>query len=87
MSKAGFSVAQIEWEIRECDRIGGDFHRAANPHNSGRMIKNPPKDAFSKGLRPLLRWFNIVLRSLSYSFPELRSARDFDKVIAQKINE
>jgi hypothetical protein len=87
LSEVSFSVAQIEWEIEECRVIGIPFHAVSEQFRKGELIENPPRDLFNKGLRPLLRWLNITLGSLSYAFPLLGAVKEFDKVIAQKINE
>lgn len=83
LNEVGFSVAQIEWEIERCGVIGIPFHKKTDSFREGTMVSNPPKDAFNKPLRPLLRWFNITLGSLSYAFPLLGPVKEFDKVIAQ----
>jgi len=86
ISEVGLSTVQIEWEIEECEYLGEGFHMISDKWNSGTMVKNPPRETFTERLRPLLRWYNITLGTISLAFPLLAPVKEFDKVLAQKIN-
>jgi len=53
----------------------------------GSLVNKPASDLYPRALRPLLRWYNITIGSLSYSFPKLGPVKDFIKAVTQELKQ
>ncbi|MFC1904511.1 hypothetical protein ACFLXT_01920 [Chloroflexota bacterium] len=68
LRKAGIPPIQIEWEIEEYDRICQPFNRMATGLKTGERKIGHVGDGLRQTIRPVSRWYNIILGSLSYAF-------------------
>lgn len=84
--KAGIPPIQIEWEIEEYDKIRQPFNRIATGLKTGETKIGHIGDGMRQAFRPVSRWYNIILGSLSSAFPILGPVKEFDKAIAQKLS-
>ena len=85
-NKAGIPPIQIEWEIEEYDQIRQLFNRIATGLKTGETKIGHIGDGLRQAVRPVSRWYNIILGSLSSAFPILGPVKEFDKAIAQKLS-
>jgi len=86
LNKVGLPPSQIEWEIEEYDKIHEPFHRITEGLKNGETKIGHVRNGLREATRPITRWYNIILGSLSSAFPLLGPVKEFDKAIAQTLS-
>ena len=71
LRKANLPPIQIEWEIEEYDKIRQPFNKIAEKLKHGEAKIGHVRPDLITATRPVPRWYNIILGSLSSVFPVL----------------